>query len=227
MINREDYKILLKEMNVTNLENIVFKHALTHPSYANENNIPSYETLDRSEFLGDAVIGKLISEFLFLEKPKINSGTLSLLRASLISEESFSKIAKNMNLEKYCFLGKGENREKLPISIYADMFESLIGAIFLADGETKTKEVLEKYLFPKIIENDDDELKDYKTKLQEFLSSNEREGVTYKTTNTSNKVPYFESKISNENFILGIGHGRTKKEAEKQAAKDAYVKLVK
>lgn len=142
--------------------------ALTHRSYKKEFNN------ERLEFLGDAVLDLIVGEYLFKLFPKKEEGFLSKLRAALVNEESFTKLAKRINLGKFLFLSNAEenNKGREKPSILSSAFEAIIGAIYLEAGFNKANEIaldLLKKEYPTI--NPDELLKDYKTSLQEITQA--------------------------------------------------------
>lgn len=197
--------------------------ALTHSSFANEHKCFKYN--ERLEFLGDSVLGLVVSDYIFNIKKNLPEGKLTIIRASVVCEESLCKIAKRIDIGKYLFLGKGEKISggRTRTSILADATEALIAAIYLDGGYEKAKEFILFYL--KDIINmylDGDVFRDYKTILQEVVQS-QNSNLSYKLVGEDgpdhNKVFKIQVRVGNE--VLGIGQGKNKKEAEKEAAKDA------
>lgn len=197
--------------------------ALTHSSFANEHKCFKYN--ERLEFLGDSVLGLVVSDYIFNIKKNLPEGKLTIIRASVVCEESLCKIAKRIDIGKYLFLGKGEKISggRTRTSILADATEALIAAIYLDGGYEKAKEFILFYL--KDIINtylDGDVFRDYKTILQEVVQS-QNSNLSYKLVGEDgpdhNKVFKMQVKVGNK--VLGIGQGKNKKEAEKEAAKDA------
>lgn len=197
--------------------------ALTHSSFANEHKCFKYN--ERLEFLGDSVLGLVVSDYIFNIKKNLPEGKLTIIRASVVCEESLCKIAKRIDIGKYLFLGRGEKISggRTRTSILADATEALIAAIYLDGGYEKAKEFILFYL--KDIINtylDGDVFRDYKTILQEVVQS-QNSNLSYKLVGEDgpdhNKVFKMQVKVGNE--VLGIGQGKNKKEAEKEAAKDA------
>lgn len=197
--------------------------ALTHSSYANENNI---ENNERFEFLGDSVLGLVVSRKLFADFPDVDEGVLSKLRASIVCEEGLCELAEKIDLADYIRLGKGEGKTggRSRPSIISDAFEALICAVFLdSDFETVRKWLLsilpERFSDESVSEN----FGDYKSKLQELLQKNGDVNITYSIIDESgpdhNKS--FTCAVSVNGRILAKGVGRGKKIAEQEAAKRA------
>lgn len=204
-------------------EKSLLSNALTHSSYANEKRIASNERL---EFLGDSVLGVVISEYIYKRLNGINEGDLSKLRASIVCETSLFKAAKRIGLDEALRLGNGEEQtggRKRP-SIVSDAFEAVIAAIYLDDGlETAREWVLSH------TETDIEEAisgkrnNDYKTTLQEKIQKSHIGEISYELIRESgldhNKTFVMGVYVNNEK--LGEGEGQSKKEAQQQAAKYA------
>jgi ribonuclease-3 len=227
MDDRLDITEFLKKFNIKDVNNKLFVYALTHLSYVNENSKEAEKSYDRLEYLGDSIIGMLTARHIYDKNPKANSGQMSLLRSNIVDENSLAGVAMKLKIEKYVFLGKGEKRTNLSKSLYADLFESFIGAVYLVEGESKVNHILNQYLYTTIKKYDINDLKDFKTKLQELLQSQHRNDLVYETKNISRSVskPFFDSKVIHEGLTLGQGTGKSKKLAEKDAAENAYKKL--
>ncbi len=216
------------EYTFKNKEHLI--EALTHSSYANENKKINIKYNERLEFLGDSVLGVVISHYLFINEKDLPEGELTKVRANIVCEESLNDVGKKMNLGKYLLLGKGEEstggRER--ISILADAVEAIIGAIYLDGG----LEEVSKFVFSFMEDIIEDSIKgkifrDYKTHLQEILQSKTSEKIGYDVIEEigpdHNKKFVIEVKLG-EN-VLGRGEGKSKKEAEQKAAKQALKKV--
>lgn len=205
-------------------ENLL-KTALTHSSYANENG-----TLDneRLEYLGDAVLELLMSDYLYKDNSLYKEGEMTQKRAQSVCEKALVKYAKIIDLPKYLYLGNGEEQSggRNRDAIIADAFEALLGAIYLDLGFVKAKEFFDKVVVPNISFFD---VIDYKTRLQELLQAEKRslEYIKVKEEGPAHN-PLFEMiVVMDKELIMGRGIGRSKKEAEQNAAKQAYEKLAK
>lgn len=201
--------------------------ALTHSSFANEHKKFKYN--ERMEFLGDSVLGLVISDYLFNKRKDVPEGVLTKFRATVVCEESLSKVARKLDLGNYLLLGKGEkitggqDRD----SILADATEALIAAIYLDAGFEKAKEFILDNLGEVISSTIDGNIfRDYKTILQEIIQSKNGK-ISYNLVEEKgpdhNKT--FEMEVRTGHKILGVGIGRNKKEAEKEAAKNALVRM--
>lgn len=198
--------------------------ALSHSSYANEKK-KSRHSNERLEFLGDSVLSIVVSQYLFLHFKHLPEGELTKIRASLVCEKSLHEFAKQINLGDYILLGKGEEntggRERP--SILADAFEAVIAAVYLDGGiEAATDYIL------RFVPDDIDSIRsaafsDYKTVLQEIIQKNPEEKVEYCLAGQSgpdhNKA--FKVQVCLNSNVIGTGKGKSKKEAEQMAAKEA------
>lgn len=197
--------------------------AVTHSSYANEvKHHTKYN--ERQEFLGDAVLSIIVSDYLF-NNYKVPEGELTKLRASIVCEKSLDVMANKIGLGNFLRLGKGEEMTggRTRPSIIADAFEALIASIYLDSGMESAK----KFVLPFVTEMLEDEtrlsFKDYKTILQEIIQQNPEERLIYKLV--EEKGPDHDKRfvvdvMINSN-IIGKGEGRSKKTAEQMAAKEA------
>ena len=198
--------------------------ALTHSSYANESNgrMKSYERL---EFLGDAVLSIITSDYIFKHCPQLPEGELTKLRAALVCEKTLCRFSRHLNIGQYIQLSRGERHsggENRP-SILADVFEAIIAAIYLDGGIEEARKFVLKFIIPEISNPKVESFRDYKTDLQEIVQKNPEESVEYILINQSgpdhNKRFTVEVRV-NDNAI-GKGSGKSKKEAEQQAAREA------
>lgn len=201
--------------------------ALTHSSFANEHKEFNYN--ERLEFLGDSILGLVVSDYLFRARNDLPEGKLTRLRANVVCEESLSSVARKINLGDHLFLGKGEKTSggSDRDSILADATEAVIAAIYLDGGFDQAKDFILSNLRDTIAKNIDGNIfRDYKTILQEIIQGNNGK-ISYKLVGESgpdhNKE--FEMQVKCGQDTIGIGKGKNKKEAEKEAARDALVKM--
>ncbi len=198
--------------------------ALTHSSYANEKHMRKLSDNERLEFLGDAVLEIISSDYLFDNYPELPEGELTKLRASIVCEPTLALCAAEMSLGDYLLLGKGENQTggRNRKSILSDALEAVIGAIYLDGGFTSAKEFVLKYILTDIEHKQ--LFYDSKTILQEVVQG-EHEQLTYTLTSESgpdhNKS--FTVDVCVGDRILGTGTGHTKKAAEQEAAYQALL----
>jgi len=209
----------------------LLNESITHSSYANENKKKNLRYNERLEFLGDSVLSIVISEYLFKRLPTVQEGDLTKIRASIVCEPSLSRSSQNMNIGKYLLLGKGEEatggRER--VSILADTFEAIIGAIYLDGGFEAARKFILHNLNHTIEEAINGRVfQDYKTHLQEIIQSENVDKVTYEVVAEEgpdhNKI--FHVHVKTGNKIVGKGSGKSKKEAEQNAAKEALSEVL-
>ena len=205
----------------------LLKKAMVHSSYANEKHLPKYECNERLEFLGDAVLELISSEFLFYLHKTMPEGQLTKTRASMVCEPALAFCARDIELGKYLLLGKGEDATggRKRESVTSDAMEALIGAIYLDGGFANAKEFIERFIL-KDLENKK-LFYDSKTILQEIVQSNFKESVSYELLGEKgpdhNKV--FEVAVRIGDARYGVGSGRTKKAAEQEAAYQSILAL--
>ena len=178
------------------------ENALTHSSYANENKGKSLGSNERLEFLGDSVLGMVVADYLYRNHPDMPEGELTRTRAALVCEESLVEVARKLELGSYLQLGKGEDAgggRQRP-SIQADAVEAVIAAVYLDGGS-----------------------RDYKTALQELVQRESGQVLSYRLIGESgpDHAKVFQVEVSLNGEPVGAGEGRSKKEAEQNAAKAA------
>ena len=205
----------------------LLRQALTHSSFANEKHMKKHSDNERLEFLGDAVLELVSSEFLFQNYPKLPEGDLTKFRASLVCEPTLAYCTKEIDLGKYLFLGKGENqtggRERK--SILSDALESVIGAIYLDGGFEDAKAFIHRFILTDIEHKK--LFYDSKTSLQEVVQGRYTESLHYVLLSEEgpdhDKLFSVEARIGDQ--VIGQGSGHTKKAAEQEAAYHALLKL--
>lgn len=199
----------------------LYSTAVTHSSYTNEN--PSYPDYERLEFLGDAVLEIIISDYLYKER-KLEEGIMTKMRASYVCEEACATYAKELGLDEDIRVGTGE---EINTTIMADVFEAFVAATYLDQGFEFTKKfVLD--IIVKYIENEIEFLHDYKSKLQELVQT-VKKSIIYEVIDEQgpahNKT--FTSIVKIDGIIMGKGTAGSKKASEQEAAKDALSKEAK
>lgn len=209
--------------------NLLFT-ALTHSSYVNENQQPVISSNERFEFLGDSVLGVCVSDMLV--KKYINSaeGDLTKIRAALVNEKNLAWLARDLKIGDCLLIGRGEenagSRDK--DSFLADAFEAVVAAVYLDSDFGKIKDFLIKLIEP-LLEKDklSDDYFDYKTALQEFCHERYKTTPIYQLINSTGPehAKIFEVRVIIANKLMENGCGKSKKEAEKLAARRAWVKL--
>ncbi|MBQ4531354.1 MAG: ribonuclease III [Lachnospiraceae bacterium] len=207
----------------------LLKNALTHSSYANEHRMPKFANNERLEFLGDAVLELVTSEFLFHNKKKMVEGAMTKMRASMVCEPTLAFCTREFNLGSYLLLGKGEEltggRER--DSIVSDAMEALIGAIYLDGGFANAKEFINRFILSDLEHKQ--LFFDSKTILQEMVQSSADGTLSYELIREEG--PDHDKRFVVQVMIgkepAGVGSGRTKKAAEQEAAYAAIKKLKK
>ena len=231
-MNRKEFEIKFQKIaskyNI-NYKNIdLYYEAFTHPSFANEHKLKfDYERL---EFLGDAILDFLVGEFIYKTK-HIQEGDMTKLRAKFVCEQANGDYTEELNLHSCLMVGKGAKMqgEDTKISVLGNLFESFLGALYLDLGMEEARRILEIIVFPKIITNSMEFFTDYKSKLQEYIQAESRKGVEYVVINEKGPAhaKTVEVVVMHEGTRLGKGIGKTKKDAEQQAAKNALKILAK
>lgn len=220
----------LDAQNIRYQNKQMINEALTHSSFANEHRKTRRDN-ERLEFMGDAVLQLWSSRKLFAIRPLLSEGQMTTLRAQLVCEESLADYNRKLGLGKYLLLGTGEEKNggRYRDSILADMFEALLGALYLDQGMYAVDIILEQVLTPAITSPKSEALIDYKTKLQEFVQADTRQTVHYHMVRMEgpSNHPEFEVNVMMDQIVLGTGIGTSKKRAEQAAAKDAFEKMVK
>ncbi|MBD8922010.1 ribonuclease III [bacterium] len=204
-------------IKINNLE--LLNTALTHSSYANEHNCESYERL---EFLGDAVLELIMSEYFYLTTD-FKEGTMTKLRANYVCEKALATFFKDLGFDKYIRLGQGQSKT-LNDTIIADVFEAVLAVIYLDQGFDIAKDYVKEVIVPYIIDKRDFN-EDYKTRLQEIVQTDRKslEYVLVREYGEAHKKR-FVVEVKIDNIIYGKGTGKSKKEAEQKAAYDALSK---
>ncbi len=197
----------------------LLKTAVTHSSYANENR-GGIKYNERLEFLGDAVLQLVTSDKLFRENPTMPEGKMSKTRASLVCEDALAVYAAEIELGEYMLLGKGEEMSggRHRPSILADAFEAVIGAIYLDGGMREAKKFILHFVDAAHLS-----LQDYKTLLQEIIRKNPGERLSYVVTGETgpDHDKMFNVEVHLNSNVIGKGEGKSKKQAEQAAAKEA------
>ena len=224
---KKDLRQLEKKIDYEFRDKSLMKQAFVHSSYANEIKLEKYESNERLEFLGDAVLELVSSEFLFKNSPKGSEGELTKTRASMVCEPALAHCAKKLDLGSFLYLGKGEENTggRDRDSIISDALEALIGAIFLDGGFTSSKEFIEKHVL-----NDLESKKLFlnsKTILQELAQGKIEQKISYHLV--KEEGPDHDKSFSVEvrigKKVYGTGTGKTKKSAEQVAAFNAMKRL--
>lgn len=201
----------------------LYVQAFTHTSYANEHDLKSYERL---EYLGDAVLELVMSEYLF-RNTEYEEGKMTKLRSHYVCEAALYEYSIRLKLNDYILLGHGEEQSggRNRKAIVADIFEAFIGAMFLDQGLEFVKKFIYENIIPLIEKKEVDFFSDYKSILQELVQT-DRRSLDYEIVNEEGPAhdKLFTVEVRIDNIVYGKGTAHSKKEAEQEAAKDALKK---
>lgn len=219
-------RMLLEGLEIPFVDVSTYILAFTHPSYANENKVPNNERL---EFLGDAILDFLVADYLYKAFPNIPEGEMSKLRSKYVCTQANAQYTKELKLDSCLLLGKGEQDHggSQKESVLANLFEAFLGAIYLDVGMDAVDKVLEHTIYDKIQDPEVEYFHDYKSKLQEYIQAESRNGVEYRLEHEKgpSHQKTFTVGVYHEEIRLGSGVGKSKKEAEQNAAQNAIHKL--
>lgn len=221
-------KRLEEILGYTFTDKSLLENALTHSSYANENRSGRAVSNERLEFLGDSVLGMITAEYLYRTHPDLPEGELTRTRAALVCEGSLHEVAKVWGLGQHLRLGRGEEsgggRERT--SILADAVEAVLAAMYLDGGIGTVRKTIHKFILSgeNRAENAN---RDYKTALQEWVQRESGQVLAYRLTGESgpDHAKIFEVEVTLNGDVIGRGQGRSKKEAERNAARAGLEKL--
>lgn len=217
---------LLDELNIKYHDISLYELALTHSSYNVDVNT-KHQDYERLEFVGDSVVNFVVADLAFSNRKEMNQGSLSKLRASIVQSSSLAKKANKLNLNEYIRLGHSlpENTRNSK-RILEDVFESFIGAMYFDQGMDFTYNFVKSIFIDDIKNFQMSEIKDYKSELQEEMQAEHREAVKYVVIEEHGPAhdKTFVVKVTYNDVTLGIGQGKSKKDAEQSAAQDALRK---
>jgi|TARA_E500000075_G_scaffold15228_1_gene11886 ribonuclease-3 len=225
-MSNKDLKIFEKNIGYSFKDIEHLKIALTHKSFIDEE--PTSPTNQRYEFIGDTILDFDLSLFLFDNYPNLDEGSLTKIRSGAVDQNALVNLAKEIDIGKYLFMSKPEEstggRDKS--SILEDAVEALIAAIYFDGGLEEVNKFISKFIYPlidKLSKNPGQ--KDYKTRLQEYYAKKGQK-VTYTAKSEGpDHNKQFNAQVILENKIIGKGIGKSKKNAEQMAAKDAFSKM--
>lgn len=224
-------KALKERLGLARADDSLLQLALTHSSYPYEHRAAGGDDNQRLEFLGDAVLELLISDYLYRTYPHYTEGELTKLRAAVVCEPALASVARELGLGEYLHMGRGEERSggRTRPSILADALEALLGAVYLGGGLAEAQRLVAEFFIPlvdQVIQGRRVEA-DYKTRLQETVQQQSAAPLTY--TILKEEGPdhdkTFTAAVLYRGRILGSGTGHSKKLAEQQAAKSALTHL--
>ncbi|MBU2530308.1 MAG: ribonuclease III [Elusimicrobia bacterium] len=200
----------------------LLKEALTHKSYSAEHGLKAHN--ERLEFLGDSVLGLIVSYYLFDKYPSEDEGYLSKIKSYVVSKPSLTKWSKAINLGEYVNLGRGEEQSggRKRSSILSNAIEAVIGAVYIDGGLEPAANFITNWLSNQSFEN---EHRDYKSELQEIIQKRFKTPPDYEVLSTEGPehAKIFTVKVKLKKKVLGIGTGKNKKEAQQEAAKSAFI----
>ena len=227
MENQYTMKMLEERIGYRFTNQALLRQAVTHSSFTNEQRIRRNRNYERLEFLGDAVLELVSSEFLFQRNEHMPEGELTKMRASMVCEPSLAFCARDLDLGKFILLGRGEEGTggRARDSIVSDVMEAVIGAIYLDGGMEPAKIFINRFILSDL--EDKQLFYDSKSNLQELIQGKLKKEFHYELCSESgpehNKV--FCVAVYMEEKLLGTGEGRTKKAAEQQAAYQALLRV--
>lgn len=224
-----DLRKLEKQLNVAFRNPELLRQAFTHSSYVNEHRMTVSRDNERLEFLGDAVLELTVSEFLYAKYPERSEGELTKQRASIVCEPSLVKYAVALRFGDFVLLGKGEEMTggRSRPALLADVFEAFIGALYLDQGLAAVQGFLKVHMFPQISWEGKSQMADYKTQLQELVQQQGSTTLEYRIVDERGPAheKEFLAEVWMDERLLGQGTGRSKKEAEQEAAAKALSQL--
>lgn len=236
--SRESPELVVRVMNFARLQEkigvrfhdeSVLRQAFTHSSYVNEQRGKRIQDNERLEFLGDAVLELTVSQFLYKTFPKMSEGEMTKLRAAIVCEPSLVKFAELLQFGDLVLLGKGEELTggRQRPALLADVFEAFVGALYLDQGLDAVFAFMERYVYPRVDKGEFAQVTDFKSQLQEFVQQDNLGDIQYRIVEEKGPAHNreFVSEVLLNSRALGIGTGRSKKEAEQQAAARALIRL--
>ena len=207
----------------------IYQEACTHSSYANEHHKKGKDN-ERLEFMGDAVLQIWSADQLFHMEPVMREGQMTTLRAQTVCEATLAKLNQKLGWYEYLKLGVGEEKNggRHRASILADQFEACLGAIYIDQGYGVCDAILKEHMSPLFKAEKSEDVKDYKTHLQEVIQADTRKTIQYRCLQEigPSNAPTFTMGVYLDDILLGTGTSSTKKKAEQLAAKDAFGKMV-
>lgn len=222
-------KRIQETVAITFKNDALLREAFTHASFSNEKNGQNRTNNERLEFLGDAVIEVVVSDYLFHNFLQWPEGQLTRFRAQLVCEQTLSTLAKECGFDQLVMLGKGEENSggRQRNALLCDLFEAFVGAVYLDQGMEVAKNFILSQIVPKIKVQQNQLFKDYKTLLQEKLQQAGSVSIKYMIVKEEGLAhdKMFESAVLLNGTEIGRGRGKNKKSAEQAAAQQAYERM--
>ena len=222
---RDKMEELFKRLNIKPKDRKLYKSAFSHSSYVNEHK--EKNNYERLEFLGDAVLDLVVADYLF-SNHKESEGEMTKVRASYVCENANYCYATGLGLQDYILLGHGERKEGIKKAIVADIFEALMGAIYIDLGYATARKVILNVVVPYINNPKITFFSDYKSSLQEYVQTAQH-SLEYNIVKEEGPAhdKKFTIEVKIDGIVYGTGFGTSKKEAEQEAAKEALEKMAK
>ena len=216
---------LFERLNIKPKDKELYQTAFSHSSYVNEHNVKS--NYERLEFLGDAVLDLVLADYLYVHH-KETEGEMTKVRATYVCENANYQYAIDLGLTKYILVGHGESKDGEPLkkAIVADIFEALVGAIYIDLGYATARKVVLNIIVPYMENPNVTFFSDYKSSLQEFVQT-EQKSLDYHIVKEEGPahMKTFTMDVIIDGIVYGTGVGSSKKEAEQEAAREALEKL--
>ena len=230
ILKMADWSDCKKNLGISFHHESLLEQAFLHSSYLNENPDFTQPDNERLEFLGDAILNFIVAEKLYEEFPKLPEGKLTEIRASLICRDTLAELASSLELGEWLLLGQGEeaNGGRTKASNLANAMEALIGAFYLDQGLTKVKKFILRQLKPELEKIKTGKITpNYKALVQELIQGQKRPTPIYRLVETTgpDHSKQFTAEILVDGEALGRGMGKSKKIAERQAARTAWEKM--
>jgi len=223
-MNEMQLKMLKDKLEYEFKNPALLKKALTHSSYANESIRNADASNERLEFLGDSLLGMAVALIIYNKKPSLSEGQMTKFRAELVCERSLAVLAKELDLGAYMLLGRGEENGggRSRPSILSDAFEAIIGAMYLDGGYEPVEKLISKLLTPQV-NNPVPGNNDFKTRLQEIIQCKPGQSLFYEISDEQgpDHAKQFTVDVKLNGKVIGTGSGKSKKNAEQEAAKAA------
>jgi len=216
---------LFNKLNITPKDINLYKAAFSHSSYVNEHKVKN--DYERLEFVGDAVLDLVVADYLY-NKYSETEGEMTKVRASYVCENANYEYAEGLGLENYILVGNGEKESGIKKSVVADIFEALMGAVYIDLGYATARNTILRIIVPYIEDPNVNFFSDYKSSLQEMVQTDQK-SLEYNLINEEGPAhdKRFTVEVKIDNIVYGTGVGSTKKEAEQVAAKKALEKMAK
>lgn len=217
---------LLDSLHISPKHISLYETAFTHPSYNADANTKHHD-YERLEFLGDSVIGLVVSEISYGARPELAQGPLTKMKSALVATQSLAELARTYSFHEYVLVGNSFSGDVSKANhLLEDVFEAFFGALYLDQGFVVARKLLIDIFIDRIKNYNIDDTVDYKSKLQEEMQAEHRESVTYELVSESGPSHdrSFVVRVVFDGIELGVGSGKTKKQAEQMAARAALNK---